>query len=216
MFSFVLSLPLGYPLLFFSHSHLIILIQIHFSNNRMVNTRSGGGQDITSTRCAHRINQQNPLPPPPPYPTMEQFLAAQMQLLQNLTATVDNMQQNQQAPHAAPQPRDRHRDFMSHQPQPTRTRWTLLMLTIGWRSSVRSWIYSMQCQWTSIIRYRTSGRISSWLVGCLYRRTYQCQQHHLGRIQKQLPWAPHPCRRNQAQAERVLSLEAREYVSERI
>ena len=118
VFSFVLSLPLGYPLLFFSHNHLIILIQIHFSNNRMVNTRSGGGQDIPSTRCVHRINQQNPLPPPQPYPTMEQFLAAQMQLLQNLTATVANMQaqQNQQAPHAAKQPRDRHRDFMSHHP----------------------------------------------------------------------------------------------------
>ena len=45
-------------------------------------------------------------------------MAAQMQLLQNLTATVANMQaqQNQQAPHAAPQPRDKHRDFMSHHP----------------------------------------------------------------------------------------------------
>jgi hypothetical protein len=34
---------------------------------------------------------------------MELFLAAQMQLLQNLTATVQNMQawQNQQPPHAA-------------------------------------------------------------------------------------------------------------------
>ena len=84
----------------------------------MVNTRSGGGQDIPSTRRAHIVNQQNPLPPPPPNPSMEQFLAAQMQLLQNLTATVANMQaqQNQQAPHAAPQPRDKHRDFMSHHP----------------------------------------------------------------------------------------------------
>ena len=49
---------------------------------------------------------------------MEQFLAAQMQLLQNLTATVANKQaqQNQQAPRAAPQPRDKHRDFLSHHP----------------------------------------------------------------------------------------------------
>jgi len=102
-------------LLFISSS---FLSKIHFSNNQMVNTRSGGGQDIASTRRAHIVNQQNPLPPSPPNPTMEQFLAAQMQLLQNLTATVANMQaqQNQQAPPTAPQPRDKHRDFMSHHP----------------------------------------------------------------------------------------------------
>ena len=49
---------------------------------------------------------------------MEQFLAAQMQLLQNPMATVANMQaqQNQQAPVVAPQPRDKHREFMSHPP----------------------------------------------------------------------------------------------------
>ena len=47
---------------------------------------------------------------------MEQFLAAQMQLLQNLTAIVANKQaqQNQQQPHATQQPRDKHKEFMSH------------------------------------------------------------------------------------------------------
>ena len=84
----------------------------------MVNTRSEGGQDIPSTRRAHIVNQQNPLRPPPPNPTMEQFLVAQMQLLQNLTTAVANMQaqQNQQQPHAPQQPRDKHREFMSHHP----------------------------------------------------------------------------------------------------
>jgi hypothetical protein len=49
---------------------------------------------------------------------MEQFRAAQMQLLQNLTATIQNLQaqQNQQPLHAAQPPRDKHREFMSHHP----------------------------------------------------------------------------------------------------
>ena len=49
---------------------------------------------------------------------MEQFLAAQMQLLQNLTATVQNLQaqQNQQPQQMHQQQRDKHRAFMSHHP----------------------------------------------------------------------------------------------------
>jgi len=49
---------------------------------------------------------------------MEQFLAAQMQLIQNLTNTMANLQaqQNQQPPHAPQPPRDKHREFMSHHP----------------------------------------------------------------------------------------------------
>ena len=133
VFKSVLGLSLGYLLLFFSHNHLIILIQTHFPNNQMVNTRSEGGQDIPSTRRAHIVNKQNPLPPPPPNPYMEQFLAAQMQLLQNLTATVANLQaqQNQQQPHGPQQPRDKHREFMSHHPQHTPTLWIHLMQMIG-------------------------------------------------------------------------------------
>jgi hypothetical protein len=38
--------------------------------------------------------QQAP-PPPPPNPNMEQFIAAQMQILQGLTAAVQQLQQNQ-------------------------------------------------------------------------------------------------------------------------
>jgi hypothetical protein len=48
----------------------------------------------------------------------QQFLAAQMQLLQNLTATIKNMQaQQHQPPRAAPPaPVDKHKEFMSHRP----------------------------------------------------------------------------------------------------
>jgi hypothetical protein len=49
---------------------------------------------------------------------MEQFLAAQTQLLTNMVNTIANMQaQMNQAPPPPPSPaRDRHREFMSHKP----------------------------------------------------------------------------------------------------
>jgi hypothetical protein len=52
---------------------------------------------------------------------MEQFIAAQMQILQGLTAAVQQLQQNQQNQQPqqqqyAPPARDKHRDFMSHHP----------------------------------------------------------------------------------------------------
>ena len=60
-------------------------------------------------------NQQQQQAPPPPPVEMEQFLAAQTQLLTNMAQTMANMQtQMNQAP--PPQQRDRHRDFMSHKP----------------------------------------------------------------------------------------------------
>jgi hypothetical protein len=55
----------------------------------MVNTYSGPRN--TRNQCA---GQQ--LPPPPPNPTMEQFIVAQMQLLQGLTTSMQQIQQNQQ------------------------------------------------------------------------------------------------------------------------
>jgi hypothetical protein len=49
---------------------------------------------------------------------MEQFLAAQTQLLTNMVNTIANMQaQMNQAPPSPPPPaRDRHKKFMSHKP----------------------------------------------------------------------------------------------------
>jgi hypothetical protein len=62
----------------------------------MVSTRSREGQDIPSVVCAHIANQQNQAPPPPLNsamdPTTQQFLAAQLQLIQSLTATIQNIQ----------------------------------------------------------------------------------------------------------------------------
>jgi hypothetical protein len=80
----------------------IFLSEMPFSNNQMVNTRSGGGQDVPPVVRAHIANQQNPVPPPPPNPPMDpatqQFFAAQMQLIQNLTAAVQNIQVQQNQP----------------------------------------------------------------------------------------------------------------------
>jgi hypothetical protein len=53
---------------------------------------------------------------------MEQFIAAQMQILQGTTVSVQQIQQNQQnqqhqqQQQYAPPARDKHRDFMSHHP----------------------------------------------------------------------------------------------------
>jgi hypothetical protein len=96
------------------------------SNNQMVQTRSGEGQDVPPVVRAHIANRQNQAPPPPPPPlnqmdpALQQFFAAQTQLLQNLTATIQNLQAqlNQPAPPPPPppQPRDKHKEFMSHHP----------------------------------------------------------------------------------------------------
>jgi hypothetical protein len=71
------------------------LSEIYFSNGQMANTRSGGGQDVPPVIHAHIANQQNPVPPPLVNQTMDsamqKFFEAQMQLIQNLTNTVQHM-----------------------------------------------------------------------------------------------------------------------------
>jgi hypothetical protein len=57
----------------------------------MVNARSGPRNN------RNQCGQQ--LPPPPPNPNMEQFIAAQMQLLQGLNASVQQIKQNQHNQH---------------------------------------------------------------------------------------------------------------------
>jgi hypothetical protein len=77
----------------------------------MVNTHSGPQNN--RNQCGKQ------LPPPPPNPNMEHFIAAQMQLQQGLTTSVQQIQQNQQhrqQQQHVPQARDKHRDFMSHHP----------------------------------------------------------------------------------------------------
>jgi hypothetical protein len=102
----------------------ILLYEMPFSNNQMVNTRSGGGWDVPPVVRAHIANQQNLVPPPLPNaamdPATQQFFAAQILLIQNLTTAVQNLQAQQNQPQPPPQPplapRDKHKEFMSHHP----------------------------------------------------------------------------------------------------
>jgi hypothetical protein len=100
----------------------IHLSETYFSKVQMVNTWFRGVQDVLPVICAHIANQQNQAPPPPVNqamdPAMQQFFEAQMQLIQNLNNTVQNMQaqQNQPPQLAPPPPRDRHKEFLSHNP----------------------------------------------------------------------------------------------------
>jgi hypothetical protein len=48
-----------------SYISSLFLFEIPFSNNHVVNTRSGGGQDIPPVVRAHIANQQNQAPPHP-------------------------------------------------------------------------------------------------------------------------------------------------------
>jgi hypothetical protein len=77
----------------------LFLSEILFSNNQMVSIRSGEGQDIPPVVCAHIANQQNQASPPPLNPAMnpvtQQFLVTQMQLIQNPSATIQNIQAQQ-------------------------------------------------------------------------------------------------------------------------
>ena len=85
----------------------------------MVNTRTGGGQDIPSTRRARVAQQQASAPAPTPAARMDPNL---VNLIANLTNVVQNMQHQQQQQMNMPPPpppggpRDKYRDFMSLHP----------------------------------------------------------------------------------------------------
>jgi len=136
----------------------------------MVNTRSGGGQDVPPVVRAHIANQQNQAPPPPfnsaMDPAMQQFLAAQMQLLQNLTATIQNMQaQQNQPPPVAPQPpRDKHKEFMSHRP-PTYSHSTDPLDADDWLKVITKKLEMTQCNDREMVLYaagRLEGPAADW------------------------------------------------------
>jgi hypothetical protein len=102
---------------------MINFMSLIFLTNQMVNTRSGSGVDQPVVPRQGTSNNTNPDPQPSqshqtPPAGMEQFLAAQTQLLTNMVNTIANMQaQMNQAPPPPPSPaRDRHREFMSHKP----------------------------------------------------------------------------------------------------
>jgi hypothetical protein len=89
----------------------------------MVNTKSGSGVDQPAVPRQGTSNNTDLDPQPSqlhqaPPAGMEQFLAAQTQLLTNMVNTIANMQaQMNQAPPPPPPPaRHRHMEFMSHKP----------------------------------------------------------------------------------------------------
>jgi hypothetical protein len=87
-------------------------------------------------------------------PAMQQFFAAQMQLIQNLTNTVQNMQaqQNQPPQPAPPPPRDRHKEFMSHNP-PTYSHSTDLLDADDWLKTITKKLEIVQCTDREMVLY---------------------------------------------------------------
>ncbi|CAN6381795.1 unnamed protein product [Urochloa humidicola] len=129
----------------------------------MVNTRSGSGVDQPPQR-RHRVANRNPAPqqnqPPPPEPmagNMEQFLQAQMALLQNLTNTVANLQDNQGANNQNQPSRSKHQEFMSHRP-PTFSHSADPLQADDWLKTVNKMLDIAQCTDREKVLY-ASGRL---------------------------------------------------------
>jgi hypothetical protein len=137
----------------------------------MVSIRSGEGQDIPPVVRAHIANQQNQAPPPllnQMDPLMQKFLAAQTQLLQNLTATVQNLQaqRNQPAapPPSPPQSRDKHKEFMSHHP-PTYSHSSDPLGADDWLKTITKKLEIVQCTDREMVLYATgrlTGQAADW------------------------------------------------------
>jgi hypothetical protein len=127
----------------------------------MVNARQGPNNNR---------NQRGQQIPPPPNPNMEQFIAAQMQLLQGLTAFVQQIQQNQlnqqhqQQQQNAPPARDKHWDFMSHHP-PTFFHAVDPLDVDDWLKVIRKKLDITQCNDREKVLYasgRLEGAASDW------------------------------------------------------
>jgi hypothetical protein len=139
----------------------------------MVNTRFGGGQDVPPVIRAHIANQQNPAPPPPVNqamdPAMQQFFDAQMQLIQNLTNIVQQMQAQQNQPPQPiplppPAPRDRHKEFMSHHP-PTFSHSSDPLDVDDWLKTITKKMEIVQCTDREMVLYaagRLVGQAANW------------------------------------------------------
>jgi hypothetical protein len=97
---------------------------------------------------------------------MEQFLAAQTQLLTNMANTIANMQaQMNQAPPPPPPPtRDRHKEFMSHKP-PTFSHSPDPLQADDWIKSVEKMLNLAQCTDREKVLYasgRLEGTAADW------------------------------------------------------
>jgi hypothetical protein len=137
----------------------------------MVNTRSGSGVDQPAAPRRRVSNNTNPDPQPSqPHQTppagMEQFLAAQTQLLTNMANTIANMQaQMNQAPPPPPPPaRDRHREFMSHKP-PTFSHSPDPLQADDWIKTMEKMLNLAQCTDREKVLYasgRLEGTAADW------------------------------------------------------
>jgi hypothetical protein len=137
----------------------------------MVNTRSGSGVDQPAAPRRRVRNNTNPNPPPSqPHQTppvgMEQFLAAQTQLLTNMANTIANMQaqMNQVPPPPPPPARDRHREFMSHKP-PTFSHSPDPLQADDWIKTVEKMLNLAQCTDREKVLYasgRLEGTAADW------------------------------------------------------
>jgi hypothetical protein len=94
-------------------------------------------------------------------PATQQFLAAQMQLIQKLTATIQNIQaqQNQPPPAAPPAPVDKHKEFTSHRP-PTYSHSIDPLDADDWLKTVTKELEMTQCTDREMVLYA---------AGCLER-----------------------------------------------
>jgi hypothetical protein len=119
---------------------------------------------------AHIANQQNPAPPPlinqAMDPAMQQFFTTQMQLIQNLTNTMQQMQaQQNQPPQPSPQPpRDRHKEFMSHNP-PTFSHPSDPLDADDWLKTITKKLEIVQCTDREMVLYaagRLVGQAGDW------------------------------------------------------
>jgi hypothetical protein len=100
-------------------------------------------------------------------PATQQFFAIQMQLIQNLTAAVQNIQAQQNQPQPPPPPpaqRDKHKEFMSHHP-PTYSHSTDPLDADDWLKTVTKKLERAQCNDREMVLYasgRLEGLASDW------------------------------------------------------
>ncbi|CAO2175796.1 unnamed protein product [Urochloa humidicola] len=113
----------------------------------MVNTRSGLGVDQPAQQRRRNVkpnpDPQPNQPPPMAGNNMEQFLQAQMTLLQNLTNTVAGLQANQGANNNQP-PRSKLQEFMTHRP-PTFSHSADPLEADDWLKTVEKMLNITQC-----------------------------------------------------------------------
>jgi hypothetical protein len=87
-------------------------------------------------------------------PVTQQFLVTQMQLIQNLTVTIQNIQaqQDQPPPAAPPAPVDKHKEFMSHRP-PTYSYSINTLDVDDWLKTITKKLEMTQCTDREMILY---------------------------------------------------------------